>query len=210
MLEYLKGPIVQVGDNFIVVEVGGIGLKATVTQKTIEKLRSLVEPQHAVAEHALSPPSLLTYLHISENKWEIFGFGDKIEREAFLLLLECRGVGTKAAINILNNFSPSRLRQIALGEEPVTVLQQAPGIGAKSADRILVELKEKLPNMGNWEDKDGKSKSARGYTHEDLFRALRNLGYRTSEIQMAIANSSNLPVTLAEAVKQLLRNLGKG
>jgi len=202
MLEYLKGPLTRVGDNFIVVEVGGMGIKVTITQNTIEKLKSK-------AKTGLSVFEVLTYLHISENKWEIFGFKNETEREAFLLLLECRGIGTKAAVNILNSFSPSRLRQIAIGEEPVTVLQQVPGIGAKSADRILVELKEKLPEMGGWTDEKSQRKSLAQYTHEDLYRALKSMGYRTAEIQAAISRSPNLPTDFSEAVKQLLKALSK-
>lgn len=97
-----------------------------------------------------------------------------------------------------------------MGEEPVTVLQQAQGIGAKSAERILVELKEKLNLMQGWSDNNGEEgeKSLLRYTYDDLYRALNNLGYRAGEIQMAISNSPNLPPTLSEAVKALLKIIG--
>lgn len=200
MLEYLTGPIKQFGDSFFIIEVGGIGLRVIATQNTVSKLRA--KKQDSVL--------LQTYLHITENKWEIFGFSEENEREAFLLLLDCRGIGTKAAINILNTFSPARLRKIALGEEPVTVLQQVPGIGAKSADRILVELKEKIQEMSNWDYGEKRGVGPRWeYAREDLYQALRNLGYRNPEIQMAISKLPDLPTTLSEAVKQLLRMLGK-
>ncbi|MFH1182690.1 MAG: Holliday junction branch migration protein RuvA [Candidatus Moraniibacteriota bacterium] len=200
MLAYIKGPI-TLGDSFVVADVGGIGLKITATRNTIEKLKPKTDTDNV---------KILTYLHIQESKWEIFGFAEAQEREAFLLLLSCRGVGPKAALNILGSLPPPRLRSIALGEEPVTTLQQVPGIGAKSADRILVELKEKLPEMGGWgNEKKDKNKANLEYSHEDLFRALRNLGYRTTEIQMAISQSNTLPATLSEAVRQLLKALGK-
>jgi len=200
MLEYIKGPLTQIGDSYLVVEVGGVGMKVIATQNTTGKFKR--ETPETISLH--------THLHISENKWEVFGFADKVEREAFLLLLDCRGVGTKAAINILNSFSPARLRRIALGQEPVTVLQQAQGIGAKSADRILVELKEKLPEMANWVDgSEKKKKDFTQYSPDDLYRALKNLGYRASEIQTAISQSPDLPPTLSEAVKELLRSIGK-
>ena len=127
-----------------------------------------------------------------------------------MLLINCRGVGPKAALNILSSFTPARLKKIALGEEPVTVLQQAQGIGAKSAERILVELKEKLNLMQGWfeENEVRSEKSILRYTYDDLYRALNNLGYRAGEIQMAISNSPNLPPTLSEAIKQLLKIIG--
>ena len=201
MLEYIKGSVSQTSDTFLVVETGGIGIKVLATQNTIKK----------ISEQGTETIFLLTYLHITENKWEIFGFSDEKEREAFLLLLACRGVGTKAAINILSNFSPSRLRGIALGNEPVTILQQVPGIGAKSADRILVELKEKLPEMNSWGPLNSDKKRLPGqYSQEDVSRVLKNLGYREAEIRLAISQTSELPKNLSEAVKLLLRNLGKG
>jgi len=200
MLEYIKGSLVQIGDTYAVVETGGWGMKITVTGNALDRLK----------EKEGEEIKIPAYLHISENKWEIFGFSDPKEREAFLLLLECRGVGPKAALNILNVFPPARLRRIALGQEPTGTLQQAPGIGAKSADRIMVELKEKLPQMGGWGEGEGAAaKSKANYTHEDVYRALRNLGYRDAEIRQALSQTHDLAETLSEAVKQLLRNIGK-
>jgi Holliday junction DNA helicase RuvA len=204
MLHYLKGQLISLDNNHAILEIGGLGLRVSITGRTANELNKKYSP----------PPAALkisTYLHIQENKWEIFGFLDEKEREAFLLLLGCRGVGPKAALNILNALTPSTLKEIALGEKPVTTLQQVSGIGAKSADRILVELKEKLPEMRDWrEERDSKKKNILEYTHEDLSNALRHLGYHSTEIQVAITNSSTLPTTLSEAVKQLLRVLGKG
>jgi len=199
MLEYIKGSVVEIGESHVVVETGGWGVRVTATRSTLEKLK--------VGEDEIKLP---THLHISESKWEIFGFNDQKERAAFLLLLNCRGVGTKAALNILNNFSPARLRRIALGQEPIGTLQQAPGIGAKSADRILVELKEKLPQMGGWgEEPDESNRPKAKYSRDDLYRALKNLGYRDAEIHHALSQTADLADTLSEAVKQLLRNIGK-
>jgi Holliday junction DNA helicase RuvA len=203
MIEYLKGQLVSFGDNFLVLEAGGLGFKVSATQNTLEKTRRACPKLPASLQ-------ILTYLHIQENKWEVFGFFEEQERQAFLLLLGCRGIGTRAALHILSSLPPERLKRIALGEEPVTTLQQVPGIGPKSADRILVELKEKLPEMSPWEDGESKrEKPILEYTREDLSRVLRNLGYRTAEIQAALTQSSTLPSTLSEAVKQLLRMMGK-
>lgn len=203
MLEYIKGGVAQFGDGFAVIEVGGFGVKVIATKNTIDKLKTTPNQESGSV-------LLKTYLHISENKWEIFGFLEEKEREAFLLLLDCRGIGPKAALNILNSFSPARLRKIALGQEPVATLQQAQGIGAKSADRIFIELKEKLSQMNGWvEESDGRPASQAQYSHDDLYRALKNLGYRTSEIQTALSNISELPKTLSEAVKLLLKTMSR-
>ncbi len=201
MLYHLQGKIIGFGENYLLLSVGPLGLKVSVTQNTLKEVKDYTEEEIC----------LQTYLHIQENKWEIFGFLEEKERSAFVLLLGCRGIGPKAALNILSVLSPARLKKIALGEESVLSLQQVPGIGAKSADRILVELKEKLSQMGNWyEAGQGVNQRILEYTHEDLFDALKNLGYRAGEIQMAITQSATLPATLSEAVKQLLRLLGRG
>lgn len=199
MLDYLEGKIQEILDEYLTIDVSGIGFKVIATKNTLSKFAKESQEKDFKLKIAV-------HLHIQENKWEIFGFSDLKEREAFLLLLGCRGVGTKAALNILNNFGPGKLKKIALGEVPVTALQQAPGIGAKSAERILVELKEKLPEMKNWIlEKESEDKNPLEYSREDLFRTLNNLGYRASEIQNALANMPSLPQNLGEAVKQLLK-----
>lgn len=203
MLQYLKGTVQSIDQDSLTLETGGMGFKINAGKLT---LKNIVRNGEVVPFKIQLP----VHLSIQENKWEIFGFSDEQEKEAFILLINCRGVGPKAALNILSSFTPGRLKKIALGEEPVTVLQQAQGIGAKSAERILVELKEKLNLMHGWLDENSESgnKSILRYTYDDLYRALNNLGYRAGEIQMAISNSPNLPPTLSEAIKQLLKIIG--
>ncbi len=200
MLQYLKGTVQSIDQDSLTLETGGMGFKINAGKLT---LKNIVRNGEVVPFKIQLP----VHLSIQENKWEIFGFSDEQEKEAFILLINCRGVGPKAALNILSSFTPGRLKKIALGEEPATFLQQAQGIGAKSAERILVELKEKLNLMHGWLDENSESgnKSILRYTYDDLYRALNNLGYRAGEIQMAISNSPNLPPTLSEAIKQLLK-----
>lgn len=202
MLEYLNGKVQSIANDYLIIEVGGIGFKVNASKITLEK----------IGRDRELPPfelSLPVHLNIQESKWELFGFSDNQEKEAFLLLINCRGIGPRAGLNILSSFTPGRLKAIALGEEPVATLQQAQGVGAKSAERIFVELKEKLPQMHAWSDgaEEGK-KSLLRYTYDDLYRALTNLGYRAGEIQSAISNSPNLPPTLSDAIKELLKIIG--
>ena len=202
MLQYLNGSVQSINLDHLVLDVGGIGFKINAGKLTLEKINRT----NPIFPFNLKLP---VHLSIQESKWELFGFSDEQEKGAFLLLINCRGIGPKAGLNILSSFTPGRLKKIALGEEPVTVLQQAQGVGAKSAERILVELKEKLPLMHGWteENTNGK-KSLLRYTYDDLYRALNNLGYRAGEIQNAIANSPNLPPTLSDAIKELLKVIG--
>lgn len=203
MLEFIQGRIVKFVNKAVIVNLNGLGLKVFLGEKDLKELRQKNSEIPGEIE-------LLTHLNIQENKWDIYGFTGESGRNSFLILLNCRGIGPRVALNILDTLTPEELYEIASGRENHAKLQQVSGVGAKSAQRIAIELKSHLSKM---EEADFKTKSQNSlsYTQTDLYNVLQNLGYRTSEIQMAINNASpNLPVTLAEAVKQLLKILGKG
>jgi len=194
MLEYLKGKVARKNSNSVVIETGGLGLRVTVTNSTLKDLK----------EECKIP----TYMHIQENKWEIFGFSSEKEREAFFLLNSIRGVGPKAAISILNSLTTTDLKDIALEKQSSAKLQQVNGIGRKTANRIAVELKDKLDNMNTWQD--SKKSGIPAANHDDLVKALQNLGYKPSEIQLAVNEIPSIPPSLPEAVREVLKYLGRG
>jgi len=205
MLDYLQGKIVNYEDQNVILDVNGLGLKVFLSQNSIKKFR---------AKHPRLPSScrILTHLSISENRWEIFGFFDEAEKKAFLLLLGCRGIGPKGALKILNSLTPSDLYAVAEGREDSRAkLQQTPGIGSKNAQRIIAELKnqiDKMEELGFNKQKEGEG--GRAYSQTDLFKALQNLGYRSPEIQKAVNQlSANLPQSLTEAIRELLKVMGK-
>ncbi len=203
MLEFIQGRIVDFLPKAIIFNLNGLGLKVVVSENTIKELQSGQQKQEKEVK-------ILTYLSIQENKWEIYGFLNEGEKNSFLVLLNCRGIGPKGAINILNTLSPSELYEVASGKVGYERLQQAPGVGAKSAQRIAIELKNQLGKMEESNFGIQGSKNPSSYTQADLFQVLQNLGYRTSEIQTAINKlSSDLPQNLSEAVTQILRAIGK-
>jgi len=195
MLEFISGKILNLNPDNIIIQSGGFGIKITATTNTIKDLKEQEET------------SIPTYLSIQETKWEIFGFSNKKEREAFLLLISIRGIGPKAAINILNSLTPGDLKDIAQGSDTNYKLEQISGIGKKTAARIVVELKQKEEQM-NWANSVG-GKAISQPQREDLIKALENLGYRSQEIKTTINELPNLPENLGEAIREVLKHLGK-
>lgn len=158
----------------MVVEVGGIGFKVFVPASTLESIGSVGETV-----------TLLTHMHVREDILALYGFSTDQERRMFELLLNVSGVGPKAAIGIL---SATRMEALytAIASGNADILTRIPGIGAKTAGRIVLELKGKIDSRYA---ASGSPESA--ITDADVLAALTNLGYSVAEAQAAIRS---LPV----------------
>lgn len=133
MFYYLSGELALRDINTCVIDCGGVGYKLTVSMITSESLASKLGQK----------VKLYTYLAVREDGVELFGFGSNEERNAFNLLTGVSGVGPKAAMNILSVMSPDRLA-MAVCTEDIKGISKAPNIGAKTAARIVLELKDKV------------------------------------------------------------------
>ena len=133
MLYHIRGELNLCEGNLAVVDCGGVGYALTVSLTTAERLSSLVG----------SEVFLFTHLQVREDGVELFGFGGKEELSAFRLLIGVSGVGPKAAMSILSFLTPDRFAYAVCTEDTKT-LSRAPGIGAKTAARIVLELKDKI------------------------------------------------------------------
>ena len=133
MFYYLNGELAFRDINTCVIDCGGVGYKLTVSMITSESLASKLGQK----------VKLFTYLAVREDGIELFGFGSNEERNAFNLLTSVSGVGPKAAMNILSVMSPDRLA-MAVCTEDIKGISKAPNIGAKTAARIVLELKDKI------------------------------------------------------------------
>src|SRR5436190_2804550 len=131
MISRLRGEVVARSPTGVVVDVGGVGYLVNPSAG----LRSRAEPGGEVLVE--------TYLHVREDALQLFGFADAAERELFELLLSVQGVGPKVALAIVSGSSPAELRR-AIAFEDTDRFQAIPGIGKKTAERIVLELKEKL------------------------------------------------------------------
>jgi Holliday junction DNA helicase RuvA len=180
----LRGRVVARKLDSVVLDVNGIGYLVQTTQRALRKAQSGKDV------------SLDTYLHVREDALQLYGFEDAAERELFELLLSVSGVGPKVALAILSGSTPAELRRaIALGDE--TRFVAIPGIGRKTAQRIVLELKEKLGPV----DVAGGEAPAQEVVARD---ALVELGYSVPEAERALAAiDPELPPE--ERVRQALR-----
>jgi Holliday junction DNA helicase RuvA len=182
MISRLRGEVVARSPNGIVVDVGGVGY--------------LVNPTASASRKAEAGREIVleTYLHVREDALQLYGFAERDERELFVQLLGVNGVGPKVALAVVSGSSARELRK-AIVREDAARFQAIPGIGKKTAERIVLELREKMA-VGANEDVPTGDVSARD--------ALVELGYSLVDAERALAGvDADLP--LEEQVRAALR-----
>ena len=171
MLNYIKGDIVFLNPSKVVIETAGIGYEAQITLNTYEKIKDT------------SNISLLINLIWKDDGPILYCFADEEEREAFRLLISVNSIGANTARTLLSTLTPIDL-YTAIQNKDINKLQKVKGIGAKSAERILVELKNKIPEIElageNFSNLDT------NFYHDSLL-ALRQLGYTMKEAETALS-----------------------
>jgi holliday junction DNA helicase RuvA len=187
MISRLRGEVVARSANGVVIDVGGVGYLVNPTAS----LRSRAEPGAEVIVE--------TYLHVREDALQLFGFLEAAERELFELLLSVNGVGPKVALAIVSGSSPTELRR-AIALEDTARFQAIPGIGKKTAQRVVLELKEKLGTVGDADEPTPLSPKP----HLVARDALVELGYSVPEAEEALADTDP-EATPEERVRQALK-----
>ena len=191
MYYYIKGTLVKLSNAFAVIDAGGVGYKLWVTQLTYARLASLL------GKEAL----LYTYLRVAEDAEELFGFADEDERDTFVKLLTVSGVGPKAASSILSLYSPDRLASLVMAGDDRSIAK-ASGVGVKTAQRIIIELKGKLDLSSDGGD------AAAGGSLGDAVNTLIVLGYTRAEAEKALKGvDPTLP--LEDIITLTLKKLNK-
>ena len=200
MFEYLSGSLAKVGPNLAVIDCGGVGFACRTTNVTL-----------AALERG-KPAKLYTYLNIREDAMELYGFASESERSCFEMLIGVSGVGPKAALSILSSATADQLAlSIITGDEKA--LTAAPGVGKKIAQRIILELKDKLAKgqLGT----TGESYGGTGVTvipenkTSEAGAALAVLGYSAPEIAAALKGIDMESLTLEQIIKQALKRMVK-
>ena len=187
MFYYIKGKLVAAAPGYAVIDAMGVAYKLTVSENTYRSLPA----RHT----APTPPDALlyTYLAVREDGIELFGFGSEAERSAFNNLTSVSGVGPKVAMSILSVMTPDDLA-IAISTENIKAIAKAPGIGAKSAARIVLELKDKiakdfvLPDAKTLTAGASAPKTKQGKNFSEATEALTVLGYDKNSIIKALAD----------------------
>ncbi|MDI6844834.1 MAG: Holliday junction branch migration protein RuvA [Candidatus Saccharicenans sp.] len=168
MIAYLKGKILKKKPGEVVVETGGVGYSLLIPLSTYFKL----------GEEG-NPVELLVYTHLTDDSLQLFGFLTGEEKSLFLKLISISGIGPKMAINILSGIEPRELEE-AVRETNVTRLSMIPGIGKKTALRVIMELADKM------EKKEKVLSRRESKEREDLISALVNLGFRRKESEQVV------------------------
>ena len=207
MFYYLNGELALRDINTCVIDCGGVGYKLTVSMLTSESLASKLGQK----------VKLFTYLAVREDGIELFGFGSNEERHAFNLLTGVSGVGPKAAMNILSVMSPDRLA-MAVCTEDIKGISKAPNVGAKTAARIVLELKDKvakdfLPSSTASEKSTGSVGATAAHTTvsgnlAEATEALMVLGYDRSSVIKALGGidpTLDTGMIIKAALKKLAR-----
>ena len=190
---YLSGTVAELGANLAVIDCGGVGYECATTAHTISQLK------------IGQTKKLYTYCSVREDAFEIFGFATKEEKRCFELLISVSGVGPKAALAILSVTSPSGF-QLAIASGDEKALTAAPGVGKKLAQRVLLELKDKikLDGMDGMPLDTGAAAPQSGGHQSEAAAALSALGYSQSEIAQALKGiDTSLPTE--EIIRRALR-----
>lgn len=180
MITYLKGTLEEIGSDYIVVDVNNIGYQVKVSLRVIEGLPGIG-----------SSIKIHTYTYVREDVIALYGFLTKDDLQMFLLLLGVNGVGPKGALGILSVFSAQELRLAIISQDSKTIAK-APGIGAKTAQRMLIDLKDKVSveetfaRMGDETVTLSNTKAENTGARNDAIEALTALGYSPSESMKAV------------------------
>jgi Holliday junction DNA helicase RuvA len=210
MIASVRGPVLEVSADSAVLEVGGLGLLIQCTPGTAAELR-----RGEVA-------TVHTALVVREDSLTLYGFSDADERAVFEVLQTVTGVGPRLAQSIIGTLRPDRLRQVVASED-VAALTQVPGVGKKGAQRLVLELKDKLGTPHGTQGADGAAAAvsvAAGGWQGQVHAALVGLGWSTREADAAVAQvtteygdqagQTDVGVLLKSALRSMGASMGAG
>lgn len=197
MIGFLRGILAEKGDGYIIIDVNGVGFYVNVPSNTGAYLKAEGEE---VTVH--------TAMMVREDDVSLYGFSGRGELDAFRKLITVSGVGAKAGISIMSSFTLDQLKQ-AIAFEDSKSLQKANGIGKKTAERIVLELKDKFTVEGSADPlaQEAAEAAAPAGGRAEAVNALIALGYSRGEAMSALAGIAEKDLTTEEYIKKALKNL---
>lgn len=200
MYSYIKGELVEILDDIIVVEAGQIGYNIHIPASMIDNFTGIGQNI-----------KIYTYLHVKEDDMQLYGFLTRDDLNVFKLLLGVSGIGPKGALAVLSVMTPDDLRFAVLGEDAKSIAK-APGIGNKTAQRVILELKDKLSLEDVFEAKTAHVAEANANSvsnvKNEAVQALTALGYSSSEALKAISGIEiTEDITVEEVLKEALKQM---
>jgi holliday junction DNA helicase RuvA len=202
MIASLRGRVLEKSPNRLIVDVAGVGYDVAVPLSTFY---TAGEPGAEI--------TLRVHTHVREDQLALFGFATQLELATFERLISVSGIGPKLALSVLSGMEPRDLvATIQRGD--VSGLTRIPGVGKKTAERIVVELRDRLPKSVAGSDPAGRAPEPADALREDLDSALANLGYHRQAIERAlnkvIGGAEAPPATFEAALRASLKELSRG
>ncbi len=198
MFEFIIGKIVSFKNDYVVIQNNGIGYKVTTSANTMRKIELGKDNQ-----------ILYTQLHVRDDGVALFGFYSEEEMDMFNLLLLVSKVGPKIAVGILSTLTPIQIKKAILSRN-IPELSTCPGIGKKTAERIIVELMDRVEKMNIGEDDDSLDKAEiSNSTYTESVEALISLGYSRYEVESIIKLMDIKTMTIEEVIKEGLKRLSR-
>lgn len=191
MYDYIKGKLARKAESYAVVEANGVGYKIITTKSSLANVKD-------------GEVTFYTYLYVREDIFDLYGFSTIEERSAFELLISVNGVGPKAAVAILSCVTASELAIAIVTDQP-KVITAAQGVGNKMAQKIILELKDKIKNQ---DIKPSGYSAPANVQEDDTVNALVALGYSQAEIMNALRDVPQ-EYSVEEKIKYGLKNLMK-
>ena len=193
MIHHLKGKLVEKNPTHVIIECSGVGYFVNISLNTFSNIKN---------EESIS---LFTHLQVREDSHTLFGFAEKSEREIFRLLLSVSGIGSSTARIMLSSLSPAQIRD-AIANGDVATIQGIKGIGAKTAQRVILDLRDKILKVY---DIDEVSINSNNTNKEEALSALEVLGFVRRQAEKAVDKVINQDPSLSaeNIIKLALKNL---
>lgn len=195
MYAYLKGKLAHKDPTFVILDIGGVGYEVKISLNTFSKIKDQENIQ------------LYTHFHVKEDAQTLFGFADTHEKQTFLHLISISGVGPSTGLMVLSSLNPEEVEQAILSED-VRTIQAVKGIGAKTAQRIILELKDKIGKDHTGGDLLNLPISNKNTTRNEALAALVTLGINKAAAQKSIdkiLKESSSDISLEELIKLALK-----
>ena len=194
MYYYIKGTLVQKSDNYIVVDANGVGYMIYISLNSMQN-----------AGEVGKKITIYTYLHVREDVMDLFGFTTIEEKNMFMQLISVSGVGPKAALSILSVTTPAKFA-VAVITNDVKTITKASGVGPKMAQRVILELKDKMKTDELEIDLEDESDDILSDNRSEAISALVVLGYSSNDAQKAVKGIDGT-LSVEEIIKKALAGL---
>jgi Holliday junction DNA helicase RuvA len=192
MISYIKGEVVKKGIDYLILDNNNIGYYINTSFSTLEKVS---EKEKII---------ILTYMHIREDIIALYGFLTSDEIDLFKKLISVNGIGPRAGLSVLSTYEVNTVKEIVLKED-VSGLSKVPGIGKKTASKIILELKDKV---GTVEELQG-SEIVVSSEMSDVIEALTSLGFNYAEVKKTLGNMELSGKSENDIIKEALKNLNR-